>query len=67
MSRRRARSPSLAKLEARVQAASQWLNVELEARVSNAEELRISVITALITGSVTSHIMRGLTPIMESF
>jgi len=36
----------------------QWLNVELEARVSTAEEPYVSVITALITGSITAHVMR---------
>ena len=40
----------------------QWLNVELEARVSTAEEIRVSVITVLITGSVTAYVMRGVNP-----
>ena len=32
-----------------------------------ASELRVSVITALITGSVIAHVMRGVNPIMEGF
>jgi len=38
-----------------------------QARVSTASELHISVVTALITGSVTPHVMRGVNPIMEEF
>ena len=49
-----------AELEARVsQVLPQWENARLEARVS--------VITALITGSITAHVMRELTPIMKNF
>ena len=49
-----------AEFEARVsQASPQWQSVRPKARVS--------VITALITGSITTHIMRELTPMMEYF
>ena len=51
----------------KVQVLPQWLNVRLEARVSTTEELYVSVITVLITGSITAHVMRELTPIMEYF
>jgi len=51
------------------------LDAEFEARVSEASpqwqnarpKTRISVITALITGSITAHVIRELTPIMEYF
>jgi len=51
------------------------LNAELEVRISqvlpkqqNARlRARVSVVTALITGSITAHVMRELTPIMEYF
>jgi len=51
------------------------LDAELEARVSQALpqgpnerlEASVSVITALITGPITAHVMRELTPIMEYF
>ena len=49
------------------QALPQRLNARLEARVSTTKEPCVSVITALITGSITAHIMRELTPIMEGF
>jgi len=49
------------------QALPQWLNARLKARISTTEELCVSVITALITGSITAHVMRELTPIMEGF
>jgi len=49
------------------QALSQWLNAGLETRVSTTKESCVSVITALITGSITAHVMRELTPIMECF
>ena len=39
----------------------------VQARVSTASELRVSVITALITESVTAHVMREVDPIMEDF
>ena len=50
-------------------------NAELEVRVSqtlpqqqNARpKARVSVIIALITGSITAHVMRELIPIMEDF
>jgi len=42
--------------------ASQWLNAELKARISTATELCVSVVTALIIGSITAHIMRGVNP-----
>jgi len=42
-------------------------NARLEAHVPTAEKLCISVITALITRSITAHLMRELTPIMEGF
>ena len=45
----------------KVQALPQWLNARLEARVC------VSVITALITGSITAHEMKELTPIKECF
>jgi len=45
-----------------VQALPQRLNARLEARVSTTEEPYISVITALITGSITVHVIRELTP-----
>ena len=51
----------LAKLEARVQQSS-MAKCETQARISTASELRVSVVTALITGSVTSHVMRGVNP-----
>ena len=44
------------------QALPQQLNVRLEARVSSTKEPYASVITALITGSITAHVMRELTP-----
>ena len=62
-----------AELEAHVltkheaQALPQRLNTRLEDRVSTTKELCVSIITALITGSTTAHIMRELTPIMECF
>ena len=37
----------------KIQALPQWLNARLEAHVSTTEEPYISVITALITGSIT--------------
>ena len=51
------------------------LDAELEARVSQASpqwqnagpKTHVSVITALITGSITAHVMRELTPVMECF
>ena len=51
----------------KVQALSQGLNARLEARVSTTEEPCVSVITALVIGSITAHVMRELTPIMEHF
>ena len=45
-----------------VQALPQWLNARLEARVSTTEELCVLVITALITGSITAHVIRGVNP-----
>jgi len=50
-----------------VQALPQWLNARPEARVSTTEEPCVSIITALITGSITAHVIRELTPIMECF
>ena len=38
----------------------QWLNAELEVRVSTASELRVPVVTALITRLTTAHVMRGV-------
>ena len=35
---------------------------EAQARVSTTSELRVLVITALITGSVTAHVIRGVNP-----
>ena len=57
-------SPKLMKLDTEFeargsQASPQWQNVRSKARVS--------VITALITGSITAHVMRELTPIMRIF
>jgi len=34
----------------------------VQARISNAEELRVLVVTAHITGSVTAYVMRGVSP-----
>jgi len=51
----------------KVQALPQWLSAKPEARVSTTEEPCVSVITALITGSITVHVMKELTPIMEYF
>ena len=51
----------------KVQALPQWLNARLEARVITTEEPCISVITVHITGSITAHEMRELTPIKEYF
>ena len=49
-----------AEFEARVsQASPQWQNARPKARVL--------VITALITGSITTHVMRELIPIIEYF
>ena len=50
-------------------------NAEHEVHVSQALpqrqnmrlKVRVLVITALITGSITAHVMRELTPIMEGF
>jgi len=36
--------------------------MRLEARVSTTEKSYVSVITALIIGSITAHIMRGVNP-----
>ena len=36
--------------------------MRLETRVSTVEELRVSVVTALIIGSIIVHIMRGVNP-----
>ena len=33
-----------------------------QARVSTASEHCVSVVTALITGSITAHVMRGVNP-----
>jgi len=49
------------------QALSQWLNARLKARVSTTEEPYVFVITALITGSITAHVVRKLTPVMAGF
>ena len=38
------------------QALSQWLNAKLETRISTTEESCVSVITALITGSITEGV-----------
>ena len=38
-----------------------------QARVSTVEEPCVSVITALITGSITAHVMRELTPLWRVF
>ena len=51
------------------------LNAELKVRVSQALlqqqdaslKTRVSIITALITGSITAHVMRELNPIIEYF
>ena len=51
----------------KVQVLPQWLNARPEARVSTTEEPCVSVITVLITGSITAHVMRELTPIMKYF
>ena len=42
-------------------------NTRLEARVLTTEKLYVSVITALITGSITAHVMRGVNPYHEEF
>jgi len=50
-------------------------DAELEARISQALpqrknarlEARVSIIAALIIGSITAHVMREVTPIMEYF
>ena len=39
----------------------------LKARVSTTEEPCVSVITVLITGSITAHVMRELTPLWSIF
>ena len=51
----------------KVQVLPQWLNARPEARVSTTEEPCVLVITALITGSITAHVMRELALIMEYF
>ena len=50
-----------------VQALLQWINARPEARVSTTEEPCVSVITALINGSITAYVMRELTPIIKYF
>ena len=42
----------------KVQVLPQWLNARLEACVSITEEPCVSVITVLISGSITAHVMR---------
>ena len=42
-------------------------NARFKDHVLTIEKLCVSVITALITGSITAHIMRELTSIMEYF
>jgi len=49
------------------QALPQRLNARPEALVSTTEESCIPVITALITGSITAHEMRELTPLLSVF
>ena len=80
-SRRGAQSPRPAELDARVPITQQWQNAGLEAmsniismakcraqgHVSTVNEPCVSVITTLITGSITDHVMRGVTSIMEDF
>ena len=41
--------------------------MRLDARISTAEKPYVSVITALITGSITDHVVMRLTHIMEDF
>jgi len=36
--------------------------MRLEAHFSTAEKTYVSIITALITGSITAHVMRGVNP-----
>ena len=55
----------LTKCEA--QALLQQLNARLEARVSTTKEPCVSVITVVITWSITAHVMRELTLIIEGF
>ena len=52
----RVRSPRLVEFEIGI-----W-NARLEARVPTTEKLCVSVITVLITGSITAHVMRGVNP-----
>ena len=47
------------------QALPQRLNVRLHILIT--EEPYVSVITALVTGSITAYVIRELTPIMECF
>ena len=57
----RVRNPRLPRFRVGIQ------NARLEARVPTTENLYVSVITALITGSITAHVTRELTPIMKGF
>ena len=50
-----------------VQALPQWLNARPKVSVSTTEEPYVLVITVLITGSITTHVMRELIPIIEYF
>ena len=49
------------------QALPQRLNARPEARVSTIEEPCVPVIIALITGSITAHEIRELTPLRSIF
>jgi len=57
----RVRSPRLARFRVGIQ------NARLEARVLTTGKPCVSVITALITGSITAHVMRGVNPHYRGF
>jgi len=54
-------SPRLARFRVGIQ------NARLKARVPTIEKLCVSVITALISGSITANVMRGVNLIMDDF
>jgi len=63
-----------AKDETRVSASLQHQDARVKTRVSvllqqqgTRLKTRVSVITAFVIGSITAHVMRELTPIMERF
>jgi len=59
--RHRAQNPHVGRFRVGIQ------NARLEARISTIEKPYVSVITALINGSITAHIMRGVNPHYRGF